>query len=130
MQNNKDIVFKEIQSPADMLNFSVDMVSMTHVVITIGVVLILVFITKRIINVLEWKNKTDTYIDERVDIKLRPITTDLITMKTEQDNIRCEQALNKEDIQDMKLQMVEINTSLKFIAEMMNDFRHSFRDRT
>lgn len=125
MQNSGNVVFNGTkQIPTEVFNFSIDM---THVIIAVVVIIILAFIAKRVMDVLEWKNKTDSYVDTRIDIKLRPINTDIETMKQEQEKIRHEQALNQEDIQDIKLQMVEMNTSLKFIAEIISDFRHSFR---
>lgn len=125
MQNSGNVVFTNTkQIPTEVFNLSVDM---THIVIAVVVIVILAFLAKRIMEVVEFKNRTDNYVDSRIDIKLRPLNTDIEGMKQEQEKIRQAQALNCEDIQEIKLQMVEMNTSLKFIAEIINDFRHSYR---
>ena len=125
MQNSGNVVFTNTkQIPTEVFNLSVDM---THIVIAVVVIVILAFIAKRIMEVVEFKNRTDNYVDSRIDIKLRPLNTDIEGIKQEQEKIRQAQALNCEDIQEIKLQMVEMNTSLKFIAEIINDFRHSYR---
>lgn len=125
MQNSGNVVFTNTkQIPTEVFNLSIDM---THIIIAVVVIVILAFLAKRIMEVVEFKNRTDNYVDSRIDIKLRPLNTDIEGMRQEQEKIIKAQALNCEDIQEIKLQMVEMNTSLKFIAEIINDFRHSYR---
>jgi len=117
---NGNIIVSGVNTmPQEILNLNIDA---THIVIAVLVIIILTGLIKPIGSVLSFKKKTDNYIDERIDSKITTINHEVEELKREQCCIKTEQSVTKEDITEIKLQMMKMSTSLEFIAQSIRDF--------
>lgn len=80
--------------------------------IVVAVLFIIYFISKEAFRVIKIKSGYDRYIDSRIDDKIMPIQQKVKSLETQQ-------ALTKDDVQEIKIQMTTMNETLKNISDNM-----------
>jgi hypothetical protein len=75
----------------------------------------LVWIGNKVLNIFSIKNKYDDYIDLKIEEKIEPMKTQIMELKKEQ-------AITREDILDIKIQVTRMSSSLEFIANIFRNY--------